>query len=142
MFDKDEKLKRYINDSNITSSEKIAAMNNAAQVSSASIGAGASMYATDARLKEAGMTLEAQNLMQQAGFAQQDKTNMTGYKQQNFQAYTAGVNNIQMSEAPPEAKVTAAKTWNALFAGSQLPDGFVIDTAAFIAPSPTPAQGG
>ncbi len=137
MFDKDSALKRYISDSGNTTQEKVAAMQAASQANSSASSAAASMYATDARLKEAGMTLEAQTLMQKAGFTQQDKQTMAGFTQQNFQQFAQGVNNIQLADIPPESKQTAMTSWLAVNAGAPMP--ITIDMSAFRATSPVPA---
>lgn len=129
MFDKDAALKKYISDTGNSTQEKVAAMQAAAQTASASIGASASMYATDARLKETGMTLEAQALAQQAGFQQQDKITMANFSQQNFQAFSGGMNAINMSEIPPEAKQAAMNSHLSVYAGVPMP--ITIDMSAF-----------
>lgn len=137
LFDKDASLKKYISDTGNTTQEKVAAMQTAAQTASASIGASASMYATDARLKEAGMTLEAQHLFQEAGFKHEDAIKQLDLGQDNFRLFVGGINNIQTSEAPPEAKQTAVQTWNSIFSGAPM-NGLVIDPAFKPTPSPTP----
>lgn len=139
MFDKDEKLKRYINDSGITSNEKIAAMQAAAQVSSASISAGASMYSTDERLKEAGMTIEANKAYQEAGFTQQDKTNMNAYAHENSRDLFSSINQVAGADIPPESK----QAWmhDIMVFNSGRPLDVTIDISAFqTGTSPKPAQ--
>ncbi len=130
MFDKDEKLKRYINDSGITSNEKIAALQAAAQVNSASIHAGASMYGTDKQLEGLGMTIEAQKQAAQAGFDQQDKTNLTQFAQQNFRDYAQFMNNINASEMPIESKEAMQRSTTVLYASAPLPPGVTFNLDA------------
>ncbi len=138
LFDKDSSLKRYISDSGNSTQEKVAAMQAASQASSSASSSAASMYATDARLKEAGMTLEAQTEMQKAGFTQQDKVTLAGFQQQNFQQFSQGINQINLADIPPESKQTAMTSWLAVNTGVPMPIN--IDMSAFRGTSPVPAE--
>lgn len=140
MFDKDEKLKRYINDTGISSNEKIAKLQAEANISAASIHAGATIgaaqigaasnAASDAaatarndaniagRLKEAQISADSAAAQQIAGFTQQDKVNLMNLDANTFNAYANGINNISMQQLEPDAKQNAINNWNAIYAGN------------------------
>ncbi len=153
MFDKDEKLKRYINDSGISSNEKIAALQTAAQQSIANAQIIASKDNTAAqiaaneqisnnslaeRLKEAGMSIDANAALQSANLSHQDKVNLLNLDANTFANYTAQVNAITTSQMEPDDKLKAINNLNAIYAGN--PNFKLnINTSVFPAAPTTPA---
>ncbi len=145
MFDKNAAVQEFINSADHTSAEKIAALQTAAQQA---LAAGQEQSAqTIAAGQEqssqtiAGMTIASQQLMQQAGFTQQDQINVTQLQANALNQYTAGVNNINTSTsfATPADRVNALNAYNAIWAGSaMLPPGLNIQQL----PTDTTTTGG
>lgn len=132
LFDKDAALKKYISDTGNSTQEKVAAM----QVAASTANTAAQIQG---ELTRTGMTIDAQKSMQLAGFQNSDYQQMKSFTNQNFQTYTNGVMNIQLSSNEPEAKQAGLRTWNSIYAG--VPTGISIDTSAAFPTANTVAPG-
>lgn len=122
MFDKDEKLKRYLNDSQISSQEKVAAMQAAAQISAAQIHADSAIKAAtlqaDTELKAAGMRIDAEKVIEQARLTSQEKYNLANLSQNAFTNYVSGMNSILGAQMEPGDKDKWIKDYNTFWAGN------------------------
>jgi hypothetical protein len=106
MFDKDERLKLYINDSNISSAEKITALNNAAHIATANISAAASAYGVDVNARTQD---QARIVGEKLAYAQLSATVNTNYANQ--------ISAILGSNLEPADKARWIDNTNSIYAG-------------------------
>lgn len=122
MFDKDEKLKRYLNDSQISSQEKVAAMQTAAQISAAQIHANAAIQSAtlqaNTELKALGMKIDAEKVIEQARLTSSEKLNLANLSQNAFNNYVSGMNQILGTQMEPGDKDKWIRDYNTFWAGN------------------------
>jgi len=105
--DKDNALKKYINDTGNSTQEKVAAMQIAANQANVA-------SQLDNALKLAGIQADTSKY----GVDQQVKFNLTSLQQNALSSYSAGLTNIMGSSMEPDAKLNFLRNYNAVWAGN------------------------
>ena len=112
-FDKDEALKRYINDTGNSTQLRVAAMQEAAAAAS-----------LNTRLQEAGLNNAAALARQESSQDFTTAQNLIQLKSNNFTNYTNQLNQITTTEAEPDDKIRKVEILNQQYAGAPMPAGW------------------